>query len=447
MLTRFLNYIDDNQLFDPDSRILLAVSGGIDSVVMAHLFSRSKYSFGIAHCNFKLRGKESDLDEIFTAQLSEKFQVPFYKISFQTKDYSKQARLSIQMAARDLRYKWFDKIREDHNYDFIAVAHQRDDEIETFLINLLRGTGILGLHGILPKRDRIVRPLLFASRNDIEEYAMLHSLKFREDESNKEEKYLRNRIRHKIIPLLDKISPDALDNITASISKIRDAEKIYNETIRARKEELIKFSGHDYRLSIEAVRRLTPAKTWIYELLKDFGCTESLAGDIVELLDSEPGRLIAFERYILLRDRDELIIQEREGVKSDVDLPGIKEYHIREEDAETEIPLKLSITRQSISKYVVSKEGSIAALDLGKLHFPLIIRKWKKGDYFYPLGMNSKKKLSDFFIDEKFSRFQKDKTWLLCSGDKIAWIIGKRIDDRFKITSTTRIVYQIKLEP
>lgn len=446
MLAQFLNYINDQRLFDADSRILLAVSGGVDSVVMAHLFHKANFKFGIAHCNFKLRYEESEGDELFTAQLAEELKAPFYSKTFQTLELSRLSGVSIQMAARELRYQWFEEIRKQHDFDFIATAHHYDDEIETFLINLIRGTGISGLHGIMPKRGHIIRPLMFAMRKEIESYAAENQIKYREDSTNREDKYLRNSIRHNIIPELEKISHDFKEKLHESIGRIREAEVIFDETINQKRNELIRKSGEEFRISIDVLRKLNPPKTWIYELLKDFGCTEAIAGDILLSLDSPPGRHFLFNDYILLKDRTDLIIRKRLDKTSGTEFPHSEEYSITEDIQSIDHPISLTFRTINRGNHSISKEQSIASLDFSKLEFPLVVRRWNKGDFFYPLGMTSRKKLSDFFIDEKYSRFDKDQAWVLSTGGNIAWIIGKRIDNRYKVTDKTKVIYEIKLK-
>ena len=438
MLERFRTFVHEHDLVGAGDITLLAVSGGVDSVVMADLFSKAGYKFAIAHCNFRLRGAESEGDEEFTKQLADRLRVPFCSKSFDTLEYSKRQGISIQMAARDLRYLWFDELMDRHGFDSVAAAHHLDDEAESFLINLFRGTGIAGLHGIMVKRGRIIRPMMFATRSDIEKYASDNNLDFRKDSSNSEDDYLRNRIRHFVIPEFEKADPDFRAGIRDTIMRIRDAEIIYRQAIEDHRASLFRIEDDRVRISIEELRRLQPLQSWIFELFRDYGCNEAAAKDIADSLDSIPGKVFHFKEYKLLKDRDDLILtycsdDTGEEVQIDSDLIS------------TDSPVKLVFKRMDAAGYDIRKEASVAALDEDKLRFPLILRRWKPGDFFHPLGMQEKKKLSDFFTDMKINLFDKQKIWLLCSGDDIVWIVGHRIDNRYKVTPATKRVLEIEL--
>ena len=432
-----LNHIQQNDLFTSTDKVLLAVSGGIDSSVLCYLFHKAGFSFAIAHCNFQLRDDESDEDESFVKELANHYHVPFHHIRFETNTYIKENKLSIQVAARELRYEWFEKIRREHGYAYIATAHHQGDVIETFFINLIRGTGISGLRSIVSKQGTIIRPLLFASKKDIVAYGEKNKILYREDSSNASDKYLRNKIRHHLLPVLKEFSPVAEESILHSIEKLRDAEFIYKQTIEQARSNICKEKNNTIHISITELQKLNPLTTYLYEFLKPYGFNAVAAGDILKALNGESGKRFLSTTHRLIKDRDFLIIEPLASSAKE------EEYSIHKDQQEFAIPgiiLHFQITKAG--KRTIPVAPHIAAIDLDMLHFPLILRKWKTGDTFYPLGLNGKKKLSDFFIDKKLSLPEKENTWLLCSDDKIVWVIGMRIDERFKVTGkTTNILF------
>ncbi|MFH1319962.1 MAG: tRNA lysidine(34) synthetase TilS [Bacteroidota bacterium] len=435
----FKQYIKAQGLFHPADRILLAVSGGVDSVVMCELFHRAEYDFGIAHCNFQLRGKESEEDEKFVNKLSEKYGKPFFVKRFDTKNSAKKNGISIQMAARELRYEWFEKVRKSEDYDYIAVAQHKDDETETLMINLIRGTGIAGFHGIYPKNNFIIRPLLFATRDEIEKFARKVKLPFREDSSNRELKYIRNKIRHQVIPILKEINPNLEETITQNIDKIREVEQIYKERIKEKRKEIVVEQDNKTLIPIKKLKSLESAKSYLYEFLRDYGYTSSVVDDIIASLDGIPGKQFFSATHRLVKDRNELIISKNKNAE-DVDI------EIKQGQTIINYPITLHIKEiANDDNFEISKDKNIACLDQGKLQFPLKLRRWKKGDVLYPLGMDKRKKLSDFFIDNKIPITEKENIFVLESGGKIVWIAGHRIDDRFKITKETEMVYLMEL--
>ncbi|MCK9202990.1 MAG: tRNA lysidine(34) synthetase TilS [Bacteroidales bacterium] len=452
MVDPLQRFISENDLFSPDSHILLAVSGGIDSVVMTDLFYRAGYHFGIAHCNFQLRDKESQDDEQFVRDLAAKLKVPFFVKKFDTSGLAAQEGISIQMAARKLRYEWFEETRSDHHFDFIATAHHLDDQIETFFINLIRGTGIQGLHGIMPKKGRIIRPMLFTSRKEIETYAFSHPISWREDRSNSETKYLRNKIRIEILPLMKSINPDFLNGITGAIHQIRNIEAIWKDEVNRTRQKIIHETGHEIRIDIPKLARLKPLQPLAWELLSPYGFNETVIHDLLSSLQKESGKVFFSKTYRLIKNRDELILEPL-GISVSDSPSGHSRYAGPEQqylidygDFITETPLSLRFSIKTIDqKFEIPLTPSIASLNLSRLSFPLILRRWQTGDTFYPFGMNKKKKLSDFFIDHKFSLPDKENCWLLCSGKQIVWVIGYRIDHRFRITSRTEKILQVEL--
>lgn len=443
MLKEFKTFISDQNLFKTNDKILLAVSGGIDSVVMSELFHRAGYAFGIAHCNFGLRGMESDADETFVEKLAGKYKVPFYAKRFLTTKDAKEKGISIQMAARELRYQWFEEIRVKEKYHSIATAHHLDDQVETFFINLLRSTGIAGFHGILPRQGNLVRPLLFTYRESIEGFARKYKLIFREDSSNLKTKYLRNKIRHEVIPIFRELNPAFPNILTETILRMRETEIIFRNVIEEARKKIIRKDKNGTHIRIEDLKKLTPVDIYAFELLSPFGFNEAVIRDILHSHDDSSGKFFYSSTHRLIKNREELILNPLPGKEeSSLKNAGIS---IPENKKEIRKPIHLSFTKTAtIKRFVIDPSKEVANLDLRKIMFPLILRRWKKGDSFYPFGMNKKKKLSDYFIDSKLSIPEKENTWLLCSGTHILWIVGYRIDHRFRVTSQTKEVFQVR---
>jgi tRNA(Ile)-lysidine synthase len=443
MLKEFKAFVGSEKLFGPGDRILLAVSGGIDSVVMSELFHRAGYLFGIAHCNFGLRGMESDADETFVEKLAGKYKVPFYSKRFLTAMDAKEKRISIQMAARELRYQWFEELRLKNKYAFVATAHHLDDQVETFFINLLRSTGIAGLHGILPRQGNLIRPLLFSYRNNIEAFARKYKLAFREDSSNLETKYKRNKIRHEIIPVFRELNPIFPQLLTETILRMRETEIIFRNSIEEARKKIIRKDKNGTYIRIEDLKKLIPVDIYAFELLSPFGFHEAVIRDILHSQDDSSGKIFYSTTHRLIRNRKELILDLLPGKKESSSKNA--EISIPENKNEIRKPIHLSFTKTTTGKeFGIDPLKEVANLNFRKIVFPLILRRWKKGDSFYPFGMNKKKKLSDYFIDNKLSIPEKENTWLLCSGPHILWIVGHRIDHRFRVTSQTKEVLQVR---
>jgi len=441
MLQAFQQYIKSISLFNSTDRILLAVSGGVDSIAMVQLFKNAGFNFGIAHVNFGLRGEESDRDEAFVQQLAKELNVPFYDKHFNTKQYAADHKISVQMAARDLRYAWFDEILNEHSYNFVATAHHLDDQAETFFINLLRGTGISGMHGILPKQGKLIRPLMFTTREKIMSFALDMNLQWRDDSSNKSRKYLRNKLRLEVLSELYKINPQFSYKLNESISHLRDVESIFNSHIAGVTADLVQHTPEGVLISIDWVYEYEPHDTYMFELLKPYGFTYSVVKEIVRSLDTFSGKVFYSPTHRLLRDRDNFIIQPLAELSAD---PFHGEVFLLEkETSNIEHPVCLCTHQTDKISELPMGKASIACLDIDKLEFPLKLRKWEKGDWFIPLGLKGKKKLSDFFIDQKVSLADKEKAWLVLSGDEIVWVIGKRIDNRFRITPKTKKAFVI----
>ena len=416
------------------SKFLLACSGGIDSVVLAHLCVNANLDFELAHCNFKLRGEESDKDEEFALKLGLNIGKKIYVTNFETIDYSYLNKVSIQVAARELRYDWFAKIQQENAIKYLVTAHHADDNLETFIINLSRGSGIDGLKGIPHNTDVIKRPLLPFSQEQIMAYAQTNMLKWREDKSNADTKYLRNKIRHQIVPLLKELHPTFLDNFTNTQHYLEQTAAIVDNTLSKVKRSLFLSENNRYKISIEKLKELHPLKGYIYGLFKSYGFTEwqNVAG----LLEAMSGKEIHSKTHRLVKNRGYLLLTTLEEVLN-------KEFVVKESMDAVKDPVVMDI---SLVESVEERSLNTLYVDKETLKYPLTIRKWKKGDYFYPFGMHGKKKLSKFFKDEKIDVLSKESQWLLCSDDQIVWVIGKRADNRFKITSETKHVLKFKVK-
>lgn len=439
MREAFRNYIREHALFEPADQVLLAISGGIDSMVMADLFLKSGYHAAIAHCNFLLRGEESDGDESFVEAFCLEHGLKLHFERFETEKHARDRGISIQMAARHLRYSWFEEIRSSFEYRCIALAHNLDDVIETCFINLSRGTGIRGLTGIKPKTGKIIRPLLFATREEIIAYSNKHQVRFREDSSNKTVKYSRNRIRHHVIPEFLTINPSFRKNILETISNLNDVEQIYREAIERGKSEVIQNLQGKVLINISALKTFQPAATFLYEFIRPYHFPKQTVGDILACLDGTAGKQFFSPTHRLIKDREELIITELPEDEREL-------FYIEEDVIHISQPLPVSFTTTEVPEQLQFPcDNRIAWIDLDLLDFPLIIRKWRQGDYFQPLGMKDIKKVSDFFVDNKFSIHDKENTWIMTSGNKIVWIMGHRIDERFKITDKSSRMLIVEL--
>ena len=436
----FKVFVDEQRLFSKDDRILLALSGGVDSVVLAELLLELGYTFSAAHCNFHLRGEESNRDAEFVIKWAERKKVKLFVQDFDTYAYMQEKGISLEMAARELRYSWFENLMQENQIDYLLTAHHADDSAETFFINLLRGTGIAGLHGILPKNGNIIRPLLFATRKSILDYAELKNIQFVEDSTNSETKFLRNKIRHRVIPMLKEISPDFDSIIRKNIERLRDTETVFRNTVENVKDEIIIRENENIKISIAELQSLNPMGIYLYEILSDYGFNESVVNNVSMVLDAESGKRFYSKTHCLLKDREYLLIYPIEKEETET------EYSIDAEITSIIEPFKAKIeVLKDLNFISVPKKANVAMLDMDLLNFPLELRHWKQGDSFVPFGMRKKKKLSDFFTSNKYSLLDKERQWLLCSGDEIVWVVGKRIDDRFKISNSTKSVLKIEI--
>lgn len=436
-LKKVQHFIDSNRLLTPNSRILIGVSGGKDSVVLLNIMTKLGYNCVVAHCNFHLRDKESDNDALFVQKLAKEYGLVFKRADFDTKEYARKMKISIEMAARDLRYDWFEKIAKEVNAKAILVAHHANDSIETIIINILRGTGLKGLTGIEPINGNIIRPLLCCNRSEIEEYVRKNELEYVYDMTNFENDYNRNKIRNQVLPVLYDINPSIEQTITENILRIRGAWKIYNQKIKEIiKDITFEKDGFIY-VDIKKLKQQADISTALFEILQCYHFNSDIVSDIVHNLDGESGLRYLSASHTLIKDRDFLIIEENEQQNLNI-------YEIESDIAEINEPIHLEIKHLKANPaFIVSKKQDLIHIDADKVSFPLILRRWKEGDNFFPFGMKNSKKLSDFFIDEKKNLFEKKNSWLLLSNDEIIWIVGQRLDNRFRVTDNTKNIIEI----
>ncbi len=440
LLENFIDYINKHQLFQKKDSLLLAVSGGADSSVLCELCSKAGFNFAIAHGNFQLRREESDDDENFVKSLSLKYNVPFFVEKFDTKQYAEINRLSTQEAARKLRYNYFEKILTDHHYKFILTAHHADDNVETVMMNFFKGTGIKGLRGILPKQHNIIRPLLFATRNDIEQFAEENNIAFVTDSSNKKSDYTRNFLRNEIIPSLQKVYPQLSKNISNNINRYADIEYLYNEKVAELKKSLITVKGNEVLIPALKLLKSKPLHSVIFEIIQAYGFSAAQVNEVQKLLIAESGKYVSSATHIILKNRKWLIISEKEK--------QAQTQHILIQSKAEKIEFDNKIFTISAVKTVektFTNNPLEVLVNADNIEFPLLLRKWAPGDYFYPLGMDKKKKISRFFIDQKLSLIEKNNSWVLESDKKIIWVLGLRIDNRFKIIEDTKCILKLSL--
>jgi tRNA(Ile)-lysidine synthase len=436
LLKQFTEFVKKEGLFGPRDGLLLAVSGGLDSIVLCELCHLAGHHFVIAHANFQLRGAESERDETFVRKLGARYGVEVQVKRFNTEEYAGQHRCSIQVAARELRYEWFEQIRQGKP---TVTAHHLDDNVETLLMNFFKGTGVAGLRAMLPMQGHVARPLLFATREMLTQFAATQQLEWVEDSSNASDKYTRNYFRHQLIPMLTPVYPGVTRNLGDNIQRFRDIEVLYRQAVDLHKSKLMEWRGKELHIPVLKLQKSRPLTTLVYEIIHPFGFTPQQVDAVMELLNSGSGKYILSASHRILKDRNWLIISPLDNVPADNVLIESPEGRVSYEGGVLQFQL---LTGEG-----PSPEAYIAWLDASVVQFPLLLRKWRPGDYFYPLGMRKKKKLARFFIDNKLSLAQKEKIWVLEMNKKIVWVVGMRVDDRWRLNQHTQQVLKISWLP
>ncbi len=440
---RFRDFWDERLRVDNALPLLVAVSSGVDSMALATVLHRLGFSFAIAHCNFKLRGEESDADAAFVEAWAEEKKVSFYQKDFDTKVEMQKAGSGIQETARQLRYDWFENLRREHHFAAVATAHHADDSAETVLMNLFRGTGIRGLHGILPKQERLIRPLLFATKKEILSYAAERGISFREDASNADNDYARNGLRHEVIPAVEAQYPQALKAIAETALRIAGAENLYQKSVEKLRKKLLEPRGADFYLPVRLWEKTVSADALIYELLQPFGFSAAATQEARKLFRSQSGQYLDSPTHRLLRHRDFLVLTARNEETPEADLLLVEKGTENLLFAGGTLHFERTIAPQNFPV-----DLHVAYLNPTALDGTLVLRRWKKGDYFYPLGMGGKKKkIARFLTDLKLSLVEKEKVWVLQSGERIAWVVGLRTDERFKVKAGREEALHVRYIP
>ena len=442
MLEKVKEYIHKENLIKDNTKVIVGLSGGMDSMVLLDVLMLLGYRCMAAHCNFHLRGDESNRDETFVKKWCKSIDIPYTSINFDTNQYAADRKISIEMAARELRYNWFETLRKHYQADYIAVAHHKDDTVETVLLNLIRGTGIKGLTGISAKNGYVVRPLLCISRSEIENYISERDIPYVTDSTNNEDLYLRNSLRLNVIPLLETLNPSVKETIYRTSRNVTEAEKVYSESIQRSIKEVF----NNNKIDINKLRQTASPRSVLFELLAPYNFTPSTIEDISESIDSISGKIFFSDisanlnqkKYRLIKDRNSFLLDIVDEINNENET-----YIIEEGITEINIPINIKIKELSSSADIVFNKHTIY-IDADKIKYPLVLRKWRSGDWFIPFGMKGRKKLSDYFTDCKFSLKDKEDAWLLASGDDIVWIVGERNDDRFKITENTKQIISIE---
>ena len=423
LMKKVKEFIEKEDLFSKQDKILVALSGGADSVALTRILITLGYHCEAAHCNFELRGEESDRDEDFVRNFCRSLNIKCHSIHFETRRYAAQQSISIEMAARELRYNWFSKICEESDCQVVAVAHHKDDSVETMLLNLIRGTGINGLLGIRPKNGNVVRPLLCASRQEVVAYLHRMNQTYVTDSTNLEDEYTRNKIRLNLLPLMEEINPSVKDGLVKTASYLNDISKVYQQAIKESIDRI--FITPEKEISIEKLMNEPAPQALLFEVLSPLGFNSTQVEEVYGSLNGQPGKRFISSQWQVVKDRELLLI---ERVKTANDKPLI----IFEE---------VLLTKE----FVIPKDKNTACFDANKFKGVISIRKWEKGDYFIPFGMKGKKLVSDFMTDSKFSLLKKEQQWVLSCNDQIAWLIGERTDNRFRIDDSTQKVIIAKL--
>lgn len=435
LIEKVKKYIEEKTLLSKEDKLLVAVSGGVDSMVLLNILNELGFSIIAAHCNFKLRNEAADKDEKLVKAFAEELGLGVVVKAFDTSNFASQQRISIQMAARELRYEWFSELLKEYNCSCIVTAHHQNDVAETMLINLTKGTGLSGLHGIQSSK-RVIRPLLLSTRKDIESYAQQQDIPFREDASNQDEKYMRNTIRHQVVPKLEELNPKFIENINDTAQYLSDIEKIVEQKIEAERLACMKSVNNSDHFNISYLKKLSPLPTYLYYLLLPYGFTAAQVANIVASLDEQPGKVFHSNAYELVKDRDELIISMRINKMSyNIEICNMSDF----ENSGLCAEISFDTNYLSFTHHV-----GWAFLDLAKVQFPLLLRNWKEGDRFQPLGMTGQKKVSDFLVDIKINRSAKKDVCVLESDGEICWLVNHRINDKYKVTDSTKNVLILK---
>ncbi len=438
LLKGFTDNWQKKQFADKQQTVLLAVSGGSDSMAMSHLFLKAGLSFSIAHCNFQLRGDEADKDEQLVREWCFDNNIVFHHVRFDTKEKMEEWGKGVQETARILRYEWLENLRKEQGYSHIATAHHANDNVETLLMNLFKGTGIAGLHGIPVVNERIIRPLLFSQKKDIASYIAEHNIPYRDDASNATDNYLRNAVRHHIVPAVEAWFKDGVQQVNESISRFSEAEILYRKAVDRELKRLIEKRGNDFYIPVRKLIKTEPLSTICYELLLPFGFTALQVTSVLNLLTAETGKRVESQTYHIIRNRDFLIITAKQFNATDfIQIEAVPcSIHAGKH--------QFAFNVDDDNKHIAS-DNDVAHIDIEKLSFPLVLRRWKTGDYFYPLGMGmKKKKLSKLFIDNKVPLHEKEHVWVLESDKRIVWVAGMRLDERFKVKETTQNILVVK---
>ena len=459
LLQSFKDFIAKEDLFSSGDKLLLTVSGGLDSVVLCECCQQAGFDFMMAHCNFRLRGEESDRDEAFVRRLATKYGKELLIRRFDTQHYAEEKKISVQVAARELRYAWFREVSISglRPPTRILTAHHLDDNIETLLMNFFRGTGVAGLHGILPRQGNIVRPLLFAWKEELRRCAQDNRLDWVEDSSNESDKYTRNYFRHQVIPLISQLIPGALFNLADNIQRFREVGELYQQAVQGHIARLLETKGNEVHIPVLKLKKTVPLAAIVYEIIKNYGFSPQQVGETIDLLDSGSGRYIQSSSHRIVRHRRWVIIAPHPSALAQTIVIGSGKDRPSYENGVIELEWLAAAPGSEQSPVAQREAGlapapkarfrgdsSIALLDADMIQFPLLLRKWRPGDYFYPLGLRKKKKLGRFFIDNKLSLTDKEKIWVIEMDKKIVWVVGLRIDDRFKITPQTKQILKIE---
>lgn len=417
--------------------LLVAVSGGADSMALLYLLNQTNWPIEAAHCNFQLRGDESEADQLMVENYCKEQAIKLHTVRFETTNYAKENKVSIEMAARELRYSWFDQLIKEKGFEAVLTGHHGNDSIETFFLNLVRGTGVKGLSGIQYRNGNVARPLLTFSRERIIKYCAINNVPYRNDSSNSDTKFLRNKIRHEIIPVLEQMNPLFFHTMLNNMEHLNEAQYLLDKEVKRFKDEVLVEEHGRVLVPISKLNLYNEKKTILFEVLRPYGFNPSIVNDVIGVLDGISGKQFFSDTHRLIKDRHNLMVMANEDVGVD---------HFWVEPGITDSPMKLEVkVYPKTDEFKFSSDPFLVHIDADLVDVPLLFRKWKVGDYFMPLGMSQFKKVSDFFIDNKFSLDEKEEAWLAVSGEDIVWIAGHRIDERYKITKRTKNILEINV--